>query len=373
MHAMQEQYLSNHLRNLQADMKCTIQAIPDHELDSKNISSSIEAVMQKYLIEPLQFFVNRAELTTHQKTIYARDMPPSARFGRGINPHDPRPLLQQALMCHIPFSGDATLLKFDPTYSSRLSLPKLIIRDNEISFEVMINENQPSEARDRIQAYKNCIQQQIQYINNDLIPYNSSLKDRIQKLIDKKEIEKIKMSTLLFDIGIPMRETEKVSPSLPSILITKPNQLYYSAAISYGGLDEIAASTLNNILTTRGCNTWFYPDDGVPGEKLHRMMFDMINHADRVILLCSKTSLHRAGVLNEIERTLEREAKEGGSTILMPITLDDYVYEEWSPQRKDFATQIRARNIIKLDTNNFDSELTLQQIEKILLALTRKL
>jgi hypothetical protein len=67
---------------------------------------------------------------------------------------------------------------------------------------------------------------------------------------------------------------------------------------------------------------------------------------DRVLLICSQSSLTRPGVLNEIEQVLVREGEEGGSEILIPITIDDYVFEEWKPEREDIARQIRARVIL---------------------------
>lgn len=131
----------------------------------------------------------------------------------------------------------------------------------------------------------------------------------------------------------------------------KVSHLYHSAAISYGGPDIEIARILHRFLTDSGVSVWFYPEDGLPGEKLHRMMTEMTNIADRVILLCSKSSLHREGVLNEIERTLERESKEGGSNILLPLALDEYVLSTWKPDRTDLALQIRSRNILKFGGN----------------------
>lgn len=113
--------------------------------------------------------------------------------------------------------------------------------------------------------------------------------------------------------------------------------------ISYGGPDENYASVINKFLTSHGVKTWFFPDDALPGQKLHRVMHDGVNNYDRVLLICSKDSLCRPGVLNELERVLEREAREGGKEILMPITLDDHVFENWAPDRPDLADQVRSR------------------------------
>lgn len=81
-------------------------------------------------------------------------------------------------------------------------------------------------------------------------------------------------------------------------------------------------------------------------------MSEGVMHHDKVLLVCSKTSLSRNGVLNEIERVLEREAEEGGSDILIPVTLDDFVYQEWSPERDDIARHIKARVIINVNPDS---------------------
>ena len=72
-------------------------------------------------------------------------------------------------------------------------------------------------------------------------------------------------------------------------------------------------------------------------------MREGVNKYDRVILICSKGSLIRSGVLNEIEETLQREARDGGASYLIPITLDDFVFKAWVPSNPDLAQSVRDR------------------------------
>ncbi|MFH1465129.1 MAG: toll/interleukin-1 receptor domain-containing protein [Pseudomonadota bacterium] len=118
-----------------------------------------------------------------------------------------------------------------------------------------------------------------------------------------------------------------------------------SVFISYGGPDESAARVINDRLKQNGFSTWFFPDDALPGEKLHRVMSNGVHQHDRVLLLCSRSSLTRLGVQNELEQVLEREAAEGGTSILIPVRLDNYVLSEWAPERPDLARQVRSRVI----------------------------
>jgi hypothetical protein len=99
-------------------------------------------------------------------------------------------------------------------------------------------------------------------------------------------------------------------------------------------------------------------------------MHEAVNSHDRVLLLCSKESLGRPGVLNEIERVLEREAKEGGSDILIPVALDDYVFQDWASSRPDIAEQVRSRVIAKLSSGPIKPNEPNAELDKLVDALS---
>ncbi len=148
--------------------------------------------------------------------------------------------------------------------------------------------------------------------------------------------------------------------------IVDESTMHKTLFISYGGPDESVVVEINKSIKSKGVKTWFFPDDAQPGAKLHRTMHEGVNNHDHVLLVCSETSLSRPGVLNEIERILEREAKEGGVDILIPVTLDDYVFSDWAPDRKDIADQIRSRVITKLDVKGQQFESSIEKIVNVL-------
>jgi uncharacterized protein YjbI with pentapeptide repeats len=115
-----------------------------------------------------------------------------------------------------------------------------------------------------------------------------------------------------------------------------------STFISYGGPDAEFARRLRDDLQRAGVRTFLFEDDARPGEKLHDVMRDGVNRFERIVLVCSKASLDRKGVLNEIEQALAREAREGGVAYLIPVTIDNYVFS-WSPQRPQLAQELRDR------------------------------
>ena len=83
--------------------------------------------------------------------------------------------------------------------------------------------------------------------------------------------------------------------------------------------------------------------------------------------LVAASVVHR---LNEIERVLAREAKDGGSSVLIPIAIDDHVFEDWAPEKSDIATQIREINIETID-KDIKTEKTQKVLNKLLKALSK--
>lgn len=116
--------------------------------------------------------------------------------------------------------------------------------------------------------------------------------------------------------------------------------LMRSTFISYGGPDEAFARRLYEELRAHGVTTFFFPETARLGRRIGDEVHSRIQEHDRVILVCSRASLDRPGVRNEIQETFDREARDGGATYLIPIRLDDYVLDGWDDP---LAPRVRDR------------------------------
>ncbi len=130
------------------------------------------------------------------------------------------------------------------------------------------------------------------------------------------------------------------APSSPGVAASGGRQ---SLFISYGGPDEAFARRLYEELERNQVATFFFPEHAPFGMPLHRVMREGVNKHDRMLLLCSRASLSRPGVLNEIEELLRREGREGGEARLIPIALDDYVFTDWPRENPALAQVVRDR------------------------------
>lgn len=129
---------------------------------------------------------------------------------------------------------------------------------------------------------------------------------------------------------------------------------YSSVFISYGDPDRTVARRVYLWLKRNGIEVFFFPESAVPGMRLGRAMSAAIYSHERVLLLCSRHSLDRAGVQYEIEQVLEREASEGGTELLIPLAIDDYVFTKWQPARHDLKRQVLSRVAASLSERSFE-------------------
>ena len=147
---------------------------------------------------------------------------------------------------------------------------------------------------------------------------------------------------------------------------------FKSAFISYGGPDETFARKLYDALLSKGVHTYYFPESSIPGRRLHRTMIDAVYEYDVVISICSEPAVTRPGWLNELEQTLAREAREGGTELLIPVLLDDFVLSRWEPERKALARQLQTRVAADFRQHKDDTAFN-RQIERLCTALTVEL
>ena len=135
-------------------------------------------------------------------------------------------------------------------------------------------------------------------------------------------------------------------------LVAEPIQ-FYTCFISYSAADQVFADRLYADLQARGVRCWLYAKDAVMGRRVWEDIDRSIRVYDKLVVICSQSSLTSPAVLDEIERSLSKEdaiarknaermkAAEPGveprlndPDVLFPIRIDDYVFEGWKHHRR---------------------------------------
>lgn len=178
------------------------------------------------------------------------------------------------------------------------------------------------------------------------------------------------LKTFLQRTGMPEVVIEALITSARQLQKESPGMLQ-STFLSYGGPDEVFARKLYEALHKNGVTTFFFPEHAVPGKKIGRTTRQGVNDYDRVVLVCSKGSLDRDGVLAEIEEVLDRERRGGGAELVIPVLLDDHFLSGWTPTRSDVALTLRER--VAIDFKRWDTDPTKFDtgLRKLILALKK--
>lgn len=181
-----------------------------------------------------------------------------------------------------------------------------------------------------------------------------------------------RLKRFLLDCGVPEIFAEYMIECACSLGEPLLRSLMQSTFISYGGPDEAFARKLYGALRAHSVVVFFFPEDATIGERIDNEVFRRLQEHDRVILICSRVSLDRAGVLNEIQETFDREARDGGANYLLPIMLDDYVLNEWRTNQPEFAERIRRRIVGDFRNAQRSRKAFDAALEKLLNALKTK-
>lgn len=212
------------------------------------------------------------------------------------------------------------------------------------------------------------------FINVDLSSFVNAEIERVGlSTIDHRSIARSLHCTNLLPFLVAAGMPHIVATyAIDSVRALDPNGLFnlmHSTFISYGGPDEPFAIRLQETLQTNGVTTFLFKKDAVPGQPLSHVMRTGVREHERVVLVCSQVSLNRPGVLNEIELTLRREAKEGGAALLIPLALDRYVFDEWEPENTDLKEAVLERVIADFEGADADQSKFDRGIERLLQAL----
>ncbi len=142
----------------------------------------------------------------------------------------------------------------------------------------------------------------------------------------------------LLGCGVPPAWTENVNR-----IANPSSKTFYTPLISYSSADSEAADQLEQFLTFQnGIPCWRDTEQLFPGEEPLEAIRKAVEQADRLLVLCSKSSLStkKRGwwVDQEIELGLnkERRKREDGSVsplVVIPIDLDGYLYSNLCTSR----------------------------------------
>jgi len=109
---------------------------------------------------------------------------------------------------------------------------------------------------------------------------------------------------------------------------------FHSCFVSYSVVDEQFATKLYSAIADAGVSCWKWNHDARTGRPLWGEIAGALRQSDKVVLVASKSSLQSASVIHEMAIALDSKA-------LLPIYIDDYLFDEWKhPYRYEIMSLV---------------------------------
>ena len=160
-------------------------------------------------------------------------------------------------------------------------------------------------------------------------------------------------------IGPVHQDVAAVCP--PPLNSTPPNSLSHTAFIEYGPTDKIFARRLETALLTHGISISSLPNPLGALQSDYRDALRQPTHSDNVILVCSEELLNQPDIWAPIDETLNSDTHKESSLHLIPITIDDHIYDDTQLPRPDIARLLRMNLVSdfrgwKASTGKFEED-----------------
>jgi hypothetical protein len=247
MRAFAEASLMDVLKARRDQMLQEVQAEPSHQLLNVNESDYVRYLAGKYRIEPLTLDFGAIQVSQTERMVPIGQHPLAFR---GYLPSQNPAYLRQVVIFHIPFTGDSTLFRYQPSSTLLCAPVEINVSRNEITFS-LVNWN------DNVQELKNDqsnlverIRQQSEYLTTDVQGFNSGLEAYARQMVSQRKAKLLSQLSLVESLGIPLRKSPSTPqtfavPVAPKKLFVKPR----SSGAAYSPDPTLDQTTYQDILS----------------------------------------------------------------------------------------------------------------------------
>jgi len=179
---------------------------------SVNETEFLSYLVDNYSIENLEVYFDDISVSKFEKSIPA-EMFPGKGFIYNVVPG--KSYKKLVVRYHIPFSGNAQLLKCKPSHWV-MRTEDILINDNCVCFDIINFSNNPEKIQKRADEIISLLRSQLKNVRNQVDKFNSSLQDRAIDFFQNRKQHLLKTNDLLASLGVPIKKSDKV-PSTFSI------------------------------------------------------------------------------------------------------------------------------------------------------------
>lgn len=188
------------IENQKQKIAADINKQTDDYILNVNKDEYISHLVSTYTIAPLEIHSDQLSVSAEERLIPA-EMHPSTFYV-----HDGKSYPKDVFTFHLPFSGQAELLKIRASTFS-MSAPRIVVSGQEITFE-MINFNMDAQFIKReADSIVSQLVSQNTYLTRDLNAFNSSIEQIVNQAFDARKAQLLEKNDLISALGVPVRKS----------------------------------------------------------------------------------------------------------------------------------------------------------------------
>lgn len=201
-----ESDLRNYLEQRRSSVIHSIESENDDYLLNVNESDYVNHKADEALVDPLDIHIDQIYASSSEQMI------PAEYFPSSFFVHSGKSYKKDVIKFHIPFSGNADLLRCVP--STRVFWAMDVeVSHNEFSFEIInFSDNAESITRDKDSNMRS-IMQQLGNVSSEVEKYNSNVKKQIRQAFEARKQRILAKSNVLASLGVPIKKAGNVSPT----------------------------------------------------------------------------------------------------------------------------------------------------------------
>lgn len=203
--------LHKYLEQKKTSVFRTIESEKEDYILNVNESDYVKYKAENAKIEPLVIHDDQVYASTSEQMI------PADRFPTSFYVRAGKCYRKDVFKFHVPFTGDATLLKYIPSTWISWTM-NVMVRHQEFSFDIInFSDDAQAIAKEKDSNIQH-IMQQLGNVSREVESYNSNIEDQIRQVVEARKQRILKKSDVLASLGVPIKKSDNASPtfSIPS-------------------------------------------------------------------------------------------------------------------------------------------------------------
>ena len=167
-----------------------------------NETEYINSLVDEYTVTPININFEKMFITDYEKKIPAEDFP------RDIIVHEGKSSPRQAIVYHLPYTGNQYLLECSATHQYLMWTTEVFLDNQCLCFEVVSLRDNAEEIKRKAQEIIDNLKTQLGYLVSEVDRFNDSLPTVVKQLFQERKQRLLNKNQMVASLGVPVKKRE---------------------------------------------------------------------------------------------------------------------------------------------------------------------